>query len=70
MVGLWASSGSDDLTQVVSAVSASTSTNSADWHVGELRLDNGGVDAAAEDWFWSGIFVERAPITAAIAGPA
>ncbi|KAI2709107.1 CAZyme family GH131 [Penicillium roqueforti] len=69
-VGLWASDGSDDLTQVVSAVSASTSTNSADWHVGELRLDNGGLDAAAEDWFWSGIFVEEAPITSSIAGPA
>ncbi|KAJ5125039.1 uncharacterized protein N7515_008864 [Penicillium bovifimosum] len=68
-VGLWASSGSDDLTQVVAAVGASPSTNSADWHVGELRLDNGGLDAAPEDWFWSGIFVEEAPITAAIAGP-
>ncbi|KAJ5189999.1 hypothetical protein N7472_009013 [Penicillium cf. griseofulvum] len=69
-VGLWASNGADDLKQVVPAVSASTSTNSADWHVGELRLDNGGSDAAAEDWFWSGIFVEEAPITAGIAGPA
>ncbi|KAJ5953034.1 uncharacterized protein N7479_011447 [Penicillium vulpinum] len=69
-VGLWASHGADDLKQVVSALSASTSTNSADWHVGELRLDNGGLNAAAEDWFWSGIFVEEAPITAGIAGPA
>ncbi|KAJ5521079.1 hypothetical protein N7463_001532 [Penicillium fimorum] len=69
-VGLWASNGADDLAEVVPAVSASTSTNSADWHVGELRLDNGGSDAAAEDWFWSGIFVEKAPITPGIAGPA
>ncbi|KAJ5238177.1 CAZyme family GH131 [Penicillium chrysogenum] len=69
-VGLWASNGADDLKQVVSAVSASTSTNSADWHVGELRLPNGGSDAAAEDWFWSGLFVEKAPITPGIAGPA
>ena len=68
-VGLWGSNGSDPLTAVVTGVSASTSTNSADWHVGELRLPNGGTDAAAEDWFWSGIFVEKAPITAAIAGP-
>jgi hypothetical protein len=66
---LWASNGSDPLTAVVTGVSASTSTNSADWHVGELRLDNGGTDSAAEDWFWSGIFVENAPITATIAGP-
>ncbi|KAJ5306990.1 hypothetical protein N7508_006005 [Penicillium antarcticum] len=68
-VGLWASNGSSPLTQVVSGVSASASTNSADWHIGELRLDNGGSDSAAEDWFWSGIFVEKAPITADVAGP-
>ncbi|KUM57247.1 hypothetical protein ACN42_g9941 [Penicillium freii] len=69
-VGLWASNGSDNLKQVVSAVKASTSTNSADWHIGELRLPNGGANPAAEDWFWSGVFVEKGPITAAIAGPA
>ncbi|KAJ5354376.1 uncharacterized protein N7496_012809 [Penicillium cataractarum] len=68
-VSLWASNGSDPLTAVVTGVSASTSTNSADWHIGELRLDNGGTDSDAEDWFWSGIFVENAPITATIAGP-
>lgn len=68
-VSLWASNGSDPLTAVVTGVSASTSTNSADWHIGELRLDNGGTDSDAEDWFWSGIFVENAPITASIAGP-
>ncbi|GFF54194.1 hypothetical protein IFM46972_09964 [Aspergillus udagawae] len=66
-VGLWASNGSDPLTQVVSPVSASTSTNSADWHVGQLRLPNGGAsNDAAEDWFWSGIYVEQAPITTKI----
>lgn len=68
-VGLWASNGSDPLVSVVAGVSAATSTNSADWHVGELRLDNGGSDAAAEDWYWSGIFVESSPITESIAGP-
>ncbi|PKX95176.1 glycoside hydrolase family 131 protein [Aspergillus novofumigatus IBT 16806] len=63
-VGLWASNGSDPLTEVVSPVSASTSTNSADWHVGQLRLPNGGAsNDAPEDWFWSGIYVEQAPIT-------
>lgn len=30
-VGLWASTGGDDLTQVIEPVSASTSTNSEDW---------------------------------------
>ncbi|KAF7133804.1 hypothetical protein CNMCM5793_005216 [Aspergillus hiratsukae] len=63
-VGLWASNGSEPLTQVVSPVGASTSSNSADWHVGQLRLPNGGAsNDAAEDWFWSGIYIEEAPIT-------
>ncbi|KDR81877.1 hypothetical protein GALMADRAFT_60274 [Galerina marginata CBS 339.88] len=68
-VGLWFSTGSSALTQVVPNKSASPSTNSADWHIGVLRLPNGGTNAAAEDWFWSGIFVEQAPITTNIAGP-
>jgi hypothetical protein len=68
-VGLWASTGSAPLTQVVAPISGSPSTNSADWHVGVLRLPNGGTSAAAEDYFWSGIFVEQAPITTNIAGP-
>lgn len=68
-VGLWASNGSEPLKQVVEGVGASTSTNSADWHVGQLRLPNGGEDDKAEDWFWSGIYVESAPITTDVAGP-
>lgn len=38
-------------------------------HIGELRLPNGGTDADAEDWYWSGIFIEEGPITTSIAGP-
>lgn len=65
---LWASNGSDPLTQVSSGNGASTSTNSADWHIGELRLDNGGKDSAAEDFYWSGVFIERTPITTQMPG--
>lgn len=68
-VGLWSSNGSNALTQIVAPRSASPSTNSADWHIGALRLPNGGTSAAAEDFYWSGIFVEQAPITTSIAGP-
>jgi hypothetical protein len=58
-VSLYTSTGADPLELAVEPVSASTSTNSADWHVGILRLDQttpgvGGV----EDWFWSGVYVE------------
>ncbi|KAB8267830.1 hypothetical protein BDV30DRAFT_246236 [Aspergillus minisclerotigenes] len=65
-VGLWASNGSEPLTQVVEPVSASTSTNSADWHVGQLRLPGSESDDAAEDWFWSGVYIEEGPITTEI----
>ena len=65
-VGLWASNGSEPLTQVVTPVSASTSSNSADWHVGQLRLPGSESDDAAEDWFWSGVYVEEGPITTEI----
>jgi hypothetical protein len=68
-VGLWASQGSAPLTQVVAPVSASASSNGADWHVGVLRLPNGGTNAAAEDFFWSGLYIENGSITTSIAGP-
>ncbi|KAF8577697.1 carbohydrate-binding module family 1 protein [Ramaria rubella] len=68
-IGLWGSNGSAPLTEIIAPVSASPSTNSADWHIGVLRLPNGGTDAAPEDWYWSGIYVEQAPITTSVAGP-
>jgi hypothetical protein len=68
-VALWASNGSQPLTQQVAPIAASTSTNSQDWHIGQLRLPNGGSDADAEDWFWSGIWIEEAPLTTSVAGP-
>lgn len=46
--------------------SASTSTNSADWHVGVLRLG----DSAAEDWYVSGVYIESGTLTASVAGVA
>ncbi|KZS92183.1 hypothetical protein SISNIDRAFT_413319 [Sistotremastrum niveocremeum HHB9708] len=68
-LGLWTSTGSDPLVNVKSGVSGSCSTNSADWHIGQLRLPNGDTSKAAEDWYWSGIYVEQGPITTSIAGP-
>ncbi|KAJ7175916.1 hypothetical protein C8R46DRAFT_1249948, partial [Mycena filopes] len=51
-VGLWASTGSSPLVKVVQNIAAPTSTNSADWHLGVLRLVNGG---GPEDWYFSGV---------------
>ncbi|GAQ41727.1 hypothetical protein AtubIFM56815_000662 [Aspergillus tubingensis] len=61
-VGLWASNGSDALTEVVSPVSASASSNGADFHVGVLSLTGDGT----EDWFWSGVYIEKGDLTKTI----
>uniref|UniRef100_A0A0W0FJF0 Glycoside hydrolase 131 catalytic N-terminal domain-containing protein n=1 Tax=Moniliophthora roreri TaxID=221103 RepID=A0A0W0FJF0_MONRR len=63
-VGLWASTGSDPLTKVVENVAANTFTNSADWHLGVLRVIANGV---TEDWYFSGVYVEDGEITTSIA---
>ncbi|KAG6891664.1 hypothetical protein C0992_012713 [Termitomyces sp. T32_za158] len=62
-VGLWASTGSSPLTKVVANVAASTSTNSADWHLGVLRIVTAN---DVEDWYFSGVYVESGPITTTI----
>ncbi|KAF4306141.1 putative carbohydrate-binding module family 1 protein [Botryosphaeria dothidea] len=64
-VTFWHSTGSDALTKVAGPVSVSASSNGADWHLGVLRLD-GNDDATAEDWFFSGVYVESGDITTAI----
>ncbi|OXV07050.1 hypothetical protein Egran_05184 [Elaphomyces granulatus] len=69
-VGLWASNGSEPLREVIWPMNATTSTDSADWHIGQLRLPNNGLfNPAPEDWYWSGVYVETAPITESVAGP-
>ncbi|KAI5818671.1 carbohydrate-binding module family 1 protein [Pyronema omphalodes] len=68
-VGLWHSIGGEDLGQVVSGVKASTSTNSADWHLGILRLPDrsgGANDQDIEDWYFSGVYVESGSLNTKI----
>jgi len=61
-VGLWASTGSNPLVQVASNIPTSASTNSEDWHLGVLRLINGG----PENWYFSGVYIESGPITTSV----
>jgi hypothetical protein len=68
-VGFWHSTGGDPLTQVKAPVSASTSSNGADWHVGVLELPRSGYADADEDYYWSGVYIESGSITTSIAGP-
>lgn len=62
-VAFWHSTGGDELTQVVAAVSASVSSNGADWHVGVLELPVTGVTDADEDLYFSGVYIETGDLT-------
>lgn len=45
--------------------------NGADWHLGVLRLPKDGEDAtAAEDWYFSGVYIESGTLTKTVVGPA
>ncbi|KAK8068702.1 hypothetical protein PG994_005318 [Apiospora phragmitis] len=65
-VGFWHSTGGDSLTRVIAAVSASTSSNGADFHVGVLELPRSGYPDAVEDMYFSGVYIESGDITKAI----
>ncbi|KAI0142865.1 hypothetical protein GGR57DRAFT_508463 [Xylariaceae sp. FL1272] len=62
-VAFWHSTGADPLELTVSAVSASTSSNGADWHLGVLELPRDGYTDADEDLYFSGVYVESGSIT-------
>ncbi|KAK5119185.1 hypothetical protein LTR85_007799 [Meristemomyces frigidus] len=70
-VGFYHSTGADDLTLTVSPVSVTASSNGADWHLGVLRLasSTGRSDTAAEDWHFSGIYIESGDVTTSVSGP-
>ncbi|GME53070.1 carbohydrate-binding module family 1 protein [Neofusicoccum parvum] len=64
-VTFWHSTGSDELTKVAGPVSVSASSNGADWHLGVLRL-NAATDATAEDWYFSGVYIESGDLTTSV----
>lgn len=68
-VGFWHSEGSAPLQQVVAPVSASTSSNGADWHLGVLELPRDGYADTNEDFYFSGVYVEDTAITTSVTGP-
>ncbi|KAK3071160.1 hypothetical protein LTR53_009130 [Teratosphaeriaceae sp. CCFEE 6253] len=70
-VGFYHSTGGDDLKLTVEPMSAATSSNGADWHLGVLRLPSsaGRTDTAAEDWHFSGVYIESGEITTGVSGP-
>ncbi|OJD33164.1 carbohydrate-binding module family 1 protein [Diplodia corticola] len=64
-VTFWHSTGADALTKTAGPVSVSASSNGADWHLGVLRLE-GNTDATAEDWYFSGVYIESGDLTTEI----
>lgn len=67
-VAFWHSTGSDDLTLTVDAVSVSASSNGADWHLGVLELPRDGYPDENEDLYFSGVYVESGSLTTSVAG--
>ncbi|ROV99797.1 hypothetical protein VSDG_03057 [Cytospora chrysosperma] len=67
-VAFWHSTGSDALTKAVEAVTASVSSNGADWHVGVLELARDGYEDTDEDFYFSGVYIESGDINTAFSG--
>ncbi|ORY16000.1 hypothetical protein BCR34DRAFT_611806 [Clohesyomyces aquaticus] len=69
-ITFWHSTGSDALTKTAGPFSGSTSSNGADWHLGVLRLPRSGNDGTgAEDWYFSGVYIESGSLTTSVASP-
>ncbi|KAF2822563.1 hypothetical protein CC86DRAFT_373042 [Ophiobolus disseminans] len=67
-VTFWHSTGSSALTKTAGPLTASTSSNGADWHLGVLRLPGNSDAAGAEDWYFSGVYIESGELSTAIGG--
>ncbi|OAL43471.1 hypothetical protein IQ07DRAFT_524204 [Pyrenochaeta sp. DS3sAY3a] len=65
-VTFWHSTGSSPLTKTAGPFTASTSSNGADWHLGVLRLPGSNDGPGAEDWFFSGVYIEDGTITTSV----
>jgi hypothetical protein len=68
-VTFWHSTGSSALTKTAGPFSTSASSNGADFHVGVLRLPGSSDAAGAEDWFFSGVYIENGELTTAVNSP-
>ncbi|KAL1310937.1 hypothetical protein AAFC00_001160 [Neodothiora populina] len=70
-VEFYHSTGADDLSLTAGPISATTSSDGADWHVGALRLppSDSSIGAGAEDFYYSGVYIESGDVTLSVAGP-
>jgi len=68
-VGFWHSEGGAPLERKVAPVSASTSSNGQDWHLGVLELPRSGYSDSNEDIYFSGVYIESGTATTSVSGP-
>ncbi|KAH8692481.1 hypothetical protein GQ44DRAFT_666975 [Phaeosphaeriaceae sp. PMI808] len=68
-VTFWHSTGSNPLTKTAGPFTASTSSNGADWHLGVLRLPVSSDEKGAEDWYFSGVYIESGELTTSVNSP-
>jgi len=69
-VAFYHSTGADDLTLTVPAVSVSASSNGEDWHLGVLELPRSGYSDTDENIYFSGVYIESGSLTTSVSGPA
>lgn len=72
-VSFYHSIGGEDLKLIVDAIPAETYSDGKDWHLGVLRLPEGGGpegkrSGVREDWRFSGVWIEEGEITTRIGG--
>lgn len=72
-VSFYHSVGGEDLKLIVDAIPAETYSDGKDWHLGVLRLPEGGGpegkrSGVREDWRFSGVWIEEGEITTRIGG--
>jgi hypothetical protein len=67
-VTFWHSTGSSPLTKTAGPFTTSASSDGKDFHVGVLRLPGSNDAAGAEDWFFSGVYIESGDLTTSFAG--
>lgn len=65
-VSFYHSTGSDELTKTAGPFDATTQSDGKDWHLGVLRLPGANDAAGAEDWFFSGVYIESGDLTTSV----
>ena len=65
-VTFWYSTGSDALAKTAGPFTTTTSSDGKDFHVGVLRLPGSNDAPGAEDWFFSGVYIESGEINTSV----